>query len=165
MPTGPVTPDQHGSLVDLLLEAHIHHREIPVADRAAIEAHLVEDLLAPGSPVHLLVASEGEIVVGLAALVIVPSVIEPIGTDRRQCVLKELYVRRSHRGAGVGEALVARSARFALDHGCGRMDWNVQARNAGGIRFYERLGATRVDDRLGYRMTRSTLETLAGSQN
>ena len=117
------------------------------------------------SPVRLVVAVEpiGE-VVGVAALVLVPSVIEPAGDSQWQCQLKELYVRSSHRGHGVGEALLAWSAGYALDHGCGRMDWNVQEGNAGGIRFYTELGATRVADRLRYRMGRAALEQLATAQ-
>jgi hypothetical protein len=59
-----------------------------------------------------------------------------------------------------GEALVAWSARNALVHGCGRMDWNVQAGNAGGIRFYAGLGATPVMDRLSYRSGRGAMERL-----
>jgi GNAT superfamily N-acetyltransferase len=156
-----VAPDQHASLVDLLLEAHVHHRALPVADRASVDAHLHDAVLAPGSPVRLLVAADGPRVAGLAALVLLPSVIEPTGTDRWQCQLKELYVGRSHRGRGVGERLVRASARFALDHGCGRMDWNVQAGNDDGVRFYERLGGVRVGDRLSYRLGAAALGDLA----
>ncbi len=165
MPIGLVTADQHESLVDLLLEAHVHHRAIPGPDRAAVRTHLHDALLAPGSPVRLLVAGDGSDVAGVAALVLQPSVVEPTGSDRWQCQLKELYVARARRGRGIGEALVRATARFALDHGCGRVDWNVQAANAAGIRFYERLGGVRVGDRRAYRLSGVALEDLAEAQN
>jgi len=164
MHIGVVSPDQHDSLSSLLVEAHAHHSEVAAADDA-MRAHLTDQLLAPHSPVRLVVAVEPNSscdVVGVAALVLLPSVIEPTGDARWQCQLKELYVRGSHRGQGVGEALVAWSAGYALEHGCGRMDWNVQAGNAGGIRFYTGLGATPVMDRLSYRVDRVAMERLVG---
>ena len=52
-------------------------------------------------------------------------------------------------------------AAYAIEHGCGRLDWNVRAGNQKGLAFYERLGGTRVADRLSYRMSRAALRRLA----
>ena len=90
--------------------------------------------------------------IGLAALVLLPSLVEMVGPGRHQCVLKELFVAESSRSEGVGGALLRASASYALEQGCGRMDWNVKAENADGIRFYERHGARVVGDRLSYRV-------------
>ena len=101
--------------------------------------------------------------VGLAALVLLPSVVVAVGARHMQCQLKELFVSDSCRGDGVGEALLRWCAKFALDNECGRMDWNVKAGNAAGIRFYERHGAQIVGDRLSYRVAGETLSELATS--
>ena len=56
--------------------------------------------------------------------------------------LEDLYVKPAHRGAGVGEALLARLGALALERGCGRLEWSVLDWNEHAIRFYERMGAS-----------------------
>ena len=53
-------------------------------------------------------------------------------------------------------------ARYALDNGCGRIDWSVKSSNARGIAFYESLGARLVSDRISYRIVREEIGALAG---
>lgn len=60
--------------------------------------------------------------------------------------LEDLYVRPAHRGAGIGEALLRRLARLALERDCGRFEWSVLDWNTNAIRFYERMGATVMPD-------------------
>lgn len=158
----PAAPVHHDSLVELLLELHAHHVDPPTATREAVRSHLMQNLLAGAPSLCLLVASnEAHEVLGLAALVLLYSLVEPTAAARRQCVLKELYVRSTHRSAGIGRLLVQGAARFAVDNGCGRMDWNVKASNLAGIRFYKSLGGVQVEDRLSYRLTRTQLEALS----
>ena len=59
----------------------------------------------------------------------------------------------SMRGSGAGRALMSWVARDAIENGCCRIDWSVQAFNHKGIAFYEGLGAVRVADRLSYRLS------------
>jgi GNAT superfamily N-acetyltransferase len=56
--------------------------------------------------------------------------------------LEDLYVKPAHRGQGIGEALLTRLGRLALERGYGRFEWTVLDWNADAIRFYERMGAT-----------------------
>jgi GNAT superfamily N-acetyltransferase len=162
MRIGLFSPSQRGVLVDLLLELGSYYAAsvTPTVDEVA--SHLDAALAAPGSPITLLTAEapDGRLA-GVAALLLVPSVVETVGVGRLQCQLKELFVAESFRGGGVGEALLRRSAQFALEHGCGRMDWNVKVSNAAGIRFYERHGAHVVVDRLSYRIAGDSLTQLA----
>jgi len=104
-----------------------------------------------------------EPVLGFAAISLTFSLVEPAPDRRRQCWLKELYVRESHRGMGVGETLMTWVARYAIENACCRVDWPVRASNSRGISFYERLGAKLVDDRLSYRLGEPDLGTLARS--
>ena len=53
-------------------------------------------------------------------------------------------------------------ARYALDHGCSRIDWSVKSSNARSIAFYETLGARLVSDRISYRMVREEIGALTG---
>lgn len=158
-------PSLHEPLVDLLCELnayyHVAGGQAPPASRDLVRAHLQEHLLAPGSPLHLVVAvhTDGS-VVGLAALVLLVSLVDPSPQGRGQCLVKELYVRERARGEGVGRALMAWAARFALQHGCARMDWNVKDSNHRGMAFYESLGAGRVADRLSYRLELGAMQAL-----
>ena len=76
--------------------------------------------------------------------------------------LEDLYVQPAHRGAGVGEALLTRLARLAVDRGYGRFEWSVLDWNENAIRFYERMGATVLPDWRICRVTGDGLRDLAG---
>jgi ribosomal protein S18 acetylase RimI-like enzyme len=61
----------------------------------------------------------------------------------------DLFVERSHRGRGLGQALLRESSRRAAAKGARFVKLEVDHTNAGAARFYERLGFTRKDsDRL-----------------
>jgi GNAT superfamily N-acetyltransferase len=73
--------------------------------------------------------------------------------------LEDLYVKPSHRGRGIGEALLTRLAQLAVERGHGRFEWSVLDWNEHAIRFYQRLGATVMPD---WRICRIAGETLLG---
>ncbi|MES2950688.1 MAG: GNAT family N-acetyltransferase [Pseudomonadota bacterium] len=156
-----VSETQHESLIDLLCELHTYYNQGSVVPRALVAEHLVENLLGNASPHRLVVASSGGEVVGLAAITLVYSLVDFAADKRKQCQLKELYVRSSHRSQGAGKALMSWVARHALENGCHRMDWPVKASNAKGISFYESLGAGLVDDRLSFRLSEPNMRRLA----
>ncbi len=157
-----VAEPQHESLIDLLCELHAFYNAGSVVVREAVREHLLENLLAVGSPQRLVVAvDDGGVVVGLAAITLVYSLVEFAAENRKHCQLKELYVRASHRSQGVGRALMLWVARYAFENGCRRMDWPVKASNTRGISFYESLGAVRVADRLSYRLSEPNISQFA----
>jgi GNAT superfamily N-acetyltransferase len=159
-----VSPPQHASLVDLLCELHSYYNEGSTVPPDMVRLYLVKDLLAEHSGLHLVVAvDETQYVLGFAAISLTYSLVEPTPGRRRHCWLKELYVRDSRRGMGVGKALMTWVARYAVENACCRIDWPVKASNSRGIAFYERLGAKLVDDRLSYRLSEPDLGTLARS--
>jgi GNAT superfamily N-acetyltransferase len=71
--------------------------------------------------------------------------------------LEDLYVRPAHRGAGIGEALLTRLARLAVERDYGRFEWSVLDWNENAIRFYQRMGATVMPD---WRICRITGDAL-----
>jgi GNAT superfamily N-acetyltransferase len=156
------TADQHESLVDLLCELYAHYNHPSTIFRGTVRAHLLENLLAVGSPLRFVVASRTDRgVIGFAAVALLYSVVDPTPENRRQCLLKELFVRSSERNQGVGRAVMAWVARYAVQNGCCRIDWPVKASNHDGISFYAGLGAELVAERLSYRLCGSNLARLA----
>jgi GNAT superfamily N-acetyltransferase len=157
-----VTKEQQEPLVDLLCEVNAYYNPQAPAPRDVVRDHAVRNLLSPSSPHRLVVATDAEgQVVGLAAITLMYSLVEPEPERRAHCHLKELYVRSSSRGRGVGRALMVWVAEYALKHGCHRIDWPVKAGNTKGIRFYTGLGATQVEDRLSFRLTGPAVAKLA----
>ena len=76
--------------------------------------------------------------------------------------LEDLFVLESHRGKGVGKALLAQLARIAVDRHCGRLEWAVLDWNVDAIGFYEKLGAKPNSEWTVYRLTGESLNRLAG---
>lgn len=158
-----VSEQQHESLVELLCELHSYYHKGSSVAHGLVRSYLVECLLAPRSPVQLAVATrEPSQVLGFAAISLTYSLVEPTTDKRHHCWLKELYVRSASRGLGVGKALMAWVAQYAVAHQCCRIDWPVKAANARGIAFYEGLGAKQVGDRLSFRLSEPDLSSLAG---
>ena len=60
--------------------------------------------------------------------------------------LEDLFVLPSHRGRGIGEAMLTRLARLAVERSYGRFEWSVLDWNEHAIRFYQRMGATVMPD-------------------
>lgn len=75
--------------------------------------------------------------------------------------LEDLFVEPSHRGKGIGKALLVRLAEIAVERGYGRLDWAVLDWNTPSIEFYRSLGATPQDDWTGYRLAGDALTRLA----
>jgi GNAT superfamily N-acetyltransferase len=76
--------------------------------------------------------------------------------------LEDVFVLPEERQRGHGTALMRRLTRTALDAGCGRMEWQVLDWNEPSIRFYDGLGARRMEEWLPYRLTREEIERLLG---
>jgi GNAT superfamily N-acetyltransferase len=65
---------------------------------------------------------------------------------KRGLWLEDLFIDPALRGKGIGQALMAYLARIALQNECGRFEWSVLDWNESAIRFYERLGATVLEN-------------------
>lgn len=75
--------------------------------------------------------------------------------------LEDLYVPERHRRAGVGGALLARLAATAVERGCARLEWHALDWNEPALRFYERLGATRLSPWELHRLDGESLRRVA----
>ena len=77
--------------------------------------------------------------------------------------LEDVYVSPQFRGKGIGQALLRRVARIAVEQNAGRLEWAVLDWNAPAIGFYKKLGAVPLDDWTVFRVTGDALNQL-GSQ-
>ena len=75
--------------------------------------------------------------------------------------LEDLYVRESSRGKGVGKALLRRTAQRAREIGGGRLEWSVLNWNEPSIKFYQKMGASPLNEWTMFRLTGEKLEKLA----
>lgn len=75
--------------------------------------------------------------------------------------LEDLFVRPSHRGKGIGKALLVHLAGIAVRENCGRFVWQVLDWNEPAIEFYESLGARVMHEWLTMRVDGEALEKLA----
>ena len=75
--------------------------------------------------------------------------------------LEDLFVRPSHRGHGIGKALLVHLAGIALRENCGRFVWQVLDWNEPAIGFYQSLGARVMREWLTMRVDGEALRRLA----
>src|ERR1700761_3418801 len=75
--------------------------------------------------------------------------------------LEDLYVQPTHRGLGLGKALLARVAAIAVEEGCPRLEWSVLDWNQPSIDFYHRIGAFKKSEWFMMRLSGEALTSLA----
>lgn len=144
-------------LAEAFVELHRHYVGDAAPSLQAVAANLRDEVLAPASGVRVVVARDEGRIAGLATF----AILYPAPGARGQLFMKDLYVRDGWRGRGVGEAIMGLLARHAVASGCVRFDWTTETGNPGAIAFYERLGATRVTEKVYFRLDGPALEAFA----
>jgi GNAT superfamily N-acetyltransferase len=74
--------------------------------------------------------------------------------------LEDLFVRPTHRGAGLGKALLAAMAQECVERGYSRLQWSVLNWNEPTIAFYKSIGALPMDEWTVFRLTGDALGQL-----
>ncbi|MCG3194429.1 MAG: hypothetical protein DIJKHBIC_03688 [Thermoanaerobaculia bacterium] len=151
-------PQDVGTLVDLI-------RALSVYERLESECQtdpkgLEEALFGPRPFVEALLAiTDGE-PIGFALY------FQNFSTflGRPGIYLEDLFVIPSHRGRGIGKALLAEVAARAVARGCGRFEWSVLKWNEPAIQFYRSLGAVPMEEWQVYRLAGPRLKALAARQ-
>jgi GNAT superfamily N-acetyltransferase len=75
--------------------------------------------------------------------------------------LEDLFVRRAHRGAGVGRALLAAVAARVRERGGARLEWAALDWNEPALGFYRRLGAETMGEWITHRLDGEALARMA----
>ena len=76
--------------------------------------------------------------------------------------LEDLFVREFARGKGIGEALLRRLAKSAVEMEGGRLEWAVLDWNEPAISFYKKMGAVPLNEWTSFRVSGENLKELAG---
>ncbi len=75
--------------------------------------------------------------------------------------LEDLYVKPTHRGRGIGGALLREVASIAVERGCGRLEWSVLDWNEQALSFYRELGAEPLSGWTVHRLSGRSLVQLS----
>ncbi|PRC93228.1 GNAT family N-acetyltransferase [Solimicrobium silvestre] len=125
------------NLLTLMRELAVFEKYI--AQFCVTEADLLERGLRADSArqftAFLAEASNGQLL-GYAVVYPVPFTFDL----RPNLVLKELFVRETARGLGVGQALMTTVVAHAKQQGCARLKWDVMPTNTRAKTFYRRIG-------------------------
>jgi GNAT superfamily N-acetyltransferase len=142
-----LTPADHEGVADLMEEMQAHY-QVPCPSRAAILSGLEQ---RPAGA-EILIAVDQR-VVGFAAF----SGIYPGPGLIPGFFLKEIYVAASHRGRGIGRALIAEMAEMAKARGYGRIDWTADRDDPRLLDFYRGLGAVEQPKKVFFRLAGDAL--------
>ncbi|PSJ62116.1 GNAT family N-acetyltransferase [Pseudaminobacter soli (ex Li et al. 2025)] len=154
------TLDDAPDLAVVLCEMAVHYRQPELPFEVALAK--ARGWLASESPAypHFALAHAGGEVAGLASVAIAHP-----GVDlERLLFLKDLFVRNGARNSGTGQALIRFLAQHCLAGGIGRIDLTTENWNEGALRFYDRLGAERHDQKIFLRFGSDALAALAGEE-
>ncbi len=122
-------------------------RELATYERSPSSVVATSDLLdsalfGPSPAVFCHVAEDSGEVVGFALWFLNFST----WLGRHGLYLEDLFVRPSHRGRGLGKALLETLIALARERGYGRVEWVVLDWNEPAHAFYRSLGAEPMDD-------------------
>lgn len=150
----PVVEADVESLFALILELASYERlddavsgDPDLLRRALFEQHAVEALL---------IEREGE-AIGYAIFCTNFSSFE----CRSGIWLDDVYVRPQHRRGGIGRRVMEHLARLARERGHARLEWCALDWNEPALRFYDTLGARRLDEWRLLRLESDDIERLA----
>jgi GNAT superfamily N-acetyltransferase len=74
--------------------------------------------------------------------------------------LEDIYIQPNYRGKGIGKNIMNMLADYALQQGCGRMEWVVLDWNTSAQEFYHGLGAVHMKEWFPFRLTEDAMKQL-----
>jgi GNAT superfamily N-acetyltransferase len=153
-PAGPGDVDVlHQFIIEL---AEVEQFPEPVT---AKRQHLAEVLFGPHPLVEALLATVDEQPVGFSLFYSTYSTV----CGRTGIHLEDLYVRREHRGSGLGRALLSNVAKLAIQRNCARLEWWSLRTNEPALQFYRGLCARTVDEITVFRLDGKLLQSVAAT--
>jgi GNAT superfamily N-acetyltransferase len=78
--------------------------------------------------------------------------------------LEDVFVAAAYRGRGYGRLLMEATAREARRLGCGKLEWMCYRDNEAALRFYDGLGAEKLEELVVMKAAGEKLKRLAGEQ-
>lgn len=151
----PARPDDVAVIFSMIVELATYERA-----RHAVtgdERLLAQALFGPRQAAEAVIAELGGASVGFAVFHGTFSTWE----CRPGIWLEDLYVPPEHRRAGIGQALLAHLAATAIQRECARLEWAALDWNEPALRFYDKLGATRLEQWRMHRLDGAALAHIA----
>jgi GNAT superfamily N-acetyltransferase len=155
----PARPDDVPTILALIRELAAYEREpdAVVATEAGLKAALFDERAALFGLIAEHPGDDGPVIAGFALWFLNFST----WVGRHGIYLEDLYVRPELRGHGYGRQLLVELARIADERGYGRVEWAVLDWNESAHRFYESLGAARMQEWTIWRVGGDGLSKLA----
>jgi GNAT superfamily N-acetyltransferase len=137
----PTTRDDVSQLLELIRGLATYEKKRHKA--VVTEDDLLRDGFGPQPKFRALIAEwEGE-AVGYASFFYFYSTFQGCAA----LFLEDLFVPDEFRGKGIGKALLVAVCKLAVKEGCFALRWEVLDWNRPAIEFYEKLGATFLNER------------------
>jgi GNAT superfamily N-acetyltransferase len=154
----PVTRDDVQTLLSLIRELATYEKK---SDKAVVtEADLFRDAFGPQPKFRALIAEWDGKSCGYASFFYFYSTFQ----GRPALFLEDLFVLEKFRGNGIGKALLVEVAKLAMKEGCFGLRWEVLDWNRPAIEFYEKLGATFLNERKVVAFDKEALRRVAGTE-
>jgi GNAT superfamily N-acetyltransferase len=125
----------------------------------ATEEGLLRDGFGPRPFYHCLIADHDGLPAGFSLFFFNYSTWK----GRPGIYLEDIYVEPEFRGRGIGKALLVQTAKFAVEHNCERLQWEVLDWNTPAIDFYRAMGSEFLDEWRNVRLSGEPLRRLAGA--
>lgn len=85
-------------------------------------------------------------------------------TGKKGLHLDDLYIEPSHQGKGYGKNVLAYLSKFAVKSNCSRFEWWALKTNVSAIKFYENIGARKVDEIFIFRLDSEGINAMAENE-
>ena len=79
--------------------------------------------------------------------------------------LEDIYIQPNFRGKGIGKSIMKILVQYALEQGCGRMEWVVLDWNTSAQEFYHGLGAVHMKEWFPFRLTEEAMKQLINKES
>ncbi|MEM7059914.1 MAG: GNAT family N-acetyltransferase [Pseudomonadota bacterium] len=149
-------PQDHDALAELMLEANRYYWGEAVG-AAEMTTRAASALINGRSGCRAAVATEAGVFKGFATV----SLLHPAPNENGTLFMKDLFVSRSARGAGLGELFMHYLAKYAVELGCHRFDWTAETDNPRAVAFYDGLNASRIEEKVYFRFSDVKLREFA----
>lgn len=127
-------------------------------DKAVVtESDLLRDAFGPQPKFRALIAQWDREAAGYASFFYFYSTFQ----GRAALFLEDLFVLEKFRGKGIGKALLAEVAKLGIKEECIGLRWEVLDWNRPAIEFYEKLGATFLNERKVVAFDEASMERVA----
>ena len=151
----PITRNEVPALLSLIRALAAYEKKPHKV--VATEADLLRDLFGPQPKFRALIAEWNGKPAGYASFFNFYSTYE----GRAALFLEDLFVLEEFRGHGIGKSLLTAVAKLALHEGCFGLRWEVLDWNRAAIEFYEKLGATFLNERKAVSFDETALRRVA----